>query len=140
MKHLIIKRSEWARKTKQMHDNGPIVKNSLLSPTNNERCCMGFDAHYVCGIPNNLLAHVGYPSDIGLNHLCSIPTQEFCSIPTKEFYSFRKVANLETFLGQTNDRNFTDLYSWVNSVSDEEQEKIIARLYSLANYTVEFVD
>ncbi len=125
MKHLIITRSQWLHRSFQNFESG-IANLSYLLNSKGERCCMGFDCHFVYGISDIILYKKGYPSGVGLKHLDNI-------------YFFSKYT-LQTHLACVNDRNHNGNYAFINKVSDKEQEEIIIRLYSLAGYKVEFVD
>ncbi len=130
MKHLTIKRSEWLRYSLQDKKEGKFFPTSLLDEEN-KRCCMGFDAHYVCGIEDALCLEHSLPSEMEINHLADFKLYR---------KYFKEFWDLESLLAAVNDRDCYNDYEWVNTVSDEEQEKIITRLYSLVNYKVEFVD
>ncbi len=78
-----------------------------------------------------------FPSYFDINHLISF------KISYRNLDGILEYGNLESFLAMANDRSFrftNTSFEWVNTVSDEEQENIIKRLYSLVNYEVTFVD
>ncbi len=129
--NLTIRRSEWLREKKRKNKN--YISGLLLLGQYGEkkRCCMGFDAHYICKIRDHRLIKKSLPSYVGLFHLQDIKWH----IKGINF-------SLQDILADVNDRSFypNSPFYWANEVSDREQEKIITRLYSLANYKVTFVD
>ncbi len=141
MHRLTIKRSKWLHRTldQYIHDG---TTNSKLLNEEGLRCCMGFDAHNVCKVSDAKLRNKCYPDEVGLNHL-EIYIDKFFYIfertsLTPPFY--RTCNILSDLVGRVNDRTGSGIFAWLNTVSDEEQENIIKRLYSLVNYKVTFVD
>jgi hypothetical protein len=128
MINLIIKRSEWARTS---YSERTVLGNGLYNSETGKRCCMGFDCHFVHGISDYILSRNWMPHQIPLRHL------QVQWLGRNRLNSWP----LETILATVNDRNsYKTELEWVNDVSDEEQEKIIARLYTIVDYKVEFVD
>ena len=136
MKNLTIKRSEWLRGTKKLG----FEPSSCLLNSDGKRCCMGFDAHYVCGVPDENMLKAKMPRHIGLNHLrMGIKTLiPFAENPEAGIFNSM---SLEEVLAEVNDRTLERMScKWIEHVSDEEQEKILARLYSLVGYELNFVN
>ncbi len=132
---LQITRSKWGRKTFEQYLDGTDEVSHLFD--NSEKmCCMGFDCSLIHHIPDYRLLNAGYPADIGLNHLEINIKNAFSSFKRTTFLSDM----LSDLLARVNDRSGVGNFTWVNKISDEEQEEIIIRLYSLVNYEVTFVD
>lgn len=128
MIELTIKRSKWLRRK----NASTMVFDSRLLDSNGNMCCMGFDARYVCMTPNHIIEDRTYPEQVGLKHLDFVP----------KIIDTRNIYRLSRILSNVNDRTFgnaSDFY-WVNTISDEEQEQVIARLYSLVGYKITFED
>ncbi len=141
-KHILtIKRSEWLRVHLNENLNQDQPGSRLLNyrEIDNKamRCCMGFDCSQIHKIDDIKLYAKMFPSYFDINHLINF------KIFYRNLNGILERDNLESFLAMANDRSFrfaATSFEWVNRVSDEEQENIIKRLYSLVDYEVIFVD
>ncbi len=141
-KHILtIKRSEWLRVhlDKNLNKDQPASRLLNYRGIDNKamRCCMGFDCSQIHKINDIKLYEKMFPSYFDINHLISF------KISYRNLDGILEYGNLESFLAMANDRSFrftNTSFEWVNTVSDEEQENIITRLYSLVDYEVIFVD